>query len=728
MYMVRVGGSVTAVREFTALCRVDKIPLMKYLLGGNTSQHSEAIFRNSSDELLSTMSGQNSLGIGFRIYVKSKFNRSQLGAITAAAREYGDGGFTLVKGPPGTGKTTTLVALLNALHLRQYQRYYNEIERITTDKSEESTGGSSSNGLAVEIASFNAAAKVKPRILVCAPSNAAVDNVILKIMEDRFVDGNGGRYGPSIVRVGIGQSSHVKDVNLKVMIDSILAEGNDAVKLQSLVESSRKELNRIQKEIRKLKHRVRALASAVSYTLSNDWEIRIDEESFDLIGRVIFINHKTKTATVDPPPPAQEGETPYPTKDMPHYKGCMDALVKYVEKQNNLTNKLEQYMIVQNTTANLKEGLGRQSQETALLIQQLETHILDSMHIVLTTLGSAGSRVVESAEKFEVVVVDEAAQSSEPATLVALQLGSSHAILVGDPQQLPATIFSVSGRTTKYDRSLFQRLEESGHPVHMLDTQYRMDKNISEFPRRIFYDGRLLDGPNVQSPEYGGELRKSIKAKFPSFQPFTILDLDSSEERDGTSLSNIDEARLALHLYCTLEKETNGLSSKSRTAVITPYSQQVALLRRTFAEELGERYSNKVDISTVDAFQGKEAKIVIFSCVRGAGRGVGIGFLSDVQRMNVALTRAKHFLFVIARCRSIMVNPYWRDLVAHSRERRAMIKVPMKVKRKINKITGTVNKELIVDLKSLVPLHPITTDGAMHNLEEGYASNGEFSA
>ena len=143
------------------------------------------------------------------------------------------------------------------------------------------------------------------------------------------------------------------------------------------------------------------------------------------------------------------------------------------------------------------------------------------MHIVMTTLGSAGSKTIASAVKFEVVVVDEAAQSSEPSTLVALQLGSSHAILVGDPQQLPATIFSVSGRSTKYDRSLFQRLEEAGNPVHMLDTQYRMHPTISSFPRQIFYDGSLLDGHNVLENNYGGQLSRSIRDRFHHFKVCT---------------------------------------------------------------------------------------------------------------------------------------------------------------------------------------------------------------
>lgn len=83
------------------------------------------------------------------------------------------------------------------------------------------------------------------------------------------------------------------------------------------------------------------------------------------------------------------------------------------------------------------------------------------------------------------------------------------------------------------------------------------------------------------------------------------------------------------------------------------------------------------EISTVDAFQGREADIVIYSCVRAGGSGSGIGFLSDVQRMNVALTRARHFLFIIARRRTIMVNPYWRKLVGFARSKSAIIHVPL---------------------------------------------------
>merc|ERR1719215_1174278 len=351
---------------------------------------------------------------------------------------------------------------------------------------------------------------------------------------------------------------------------------------------------------------------------------------------------------------------------MPEYRKHTNTILKAIEKYNSLSAKIA-----------LRELVMKAPDKTHDTRSKIEVDFLDSAHIVLTTLGSAGSKVLENCAKFEVVVIDEAAQSIEPSTLSALQLGSSHAVLVGDPQQLPATIFSMSGRKTKFDRSLFQRLEEAGHPVHMLNQQYRMNPAISVFPRTIFYNNTLLDGPNVKHPDYGAPLRRRILSTLSKFQALTVLDLDSAEQRSGTSLSNAAEARLALDLLITLNRVTGGEVGKSSVAVITPYSQQVTVLKRIFQNENGNKnYSSIVEINTVDAFQGREADIVIFSCVRASG-SKGVGFLSDVRRMNVALTRAKHFLFVICRCESIVVNPYWRELVDHAKQINAIVKVPI---------------------------------------------------
>ncbi len=685
MYLLKIGCNITALREFTALSCVDSLPLKHYLLGKQIEEESDTKVdssknkrrklesnvakslkhntgipdprRTNKDSLIKMMGGVEALGKGFTEYARRKFNPSQLMAISASSQGYGDGGFTLIKGPPGTGKTTTLVNILNALHIRQFNKYYDEVRKIVSIQ----TGNRQT---ALEIAR-----RAKPRLLVCAPSNAAVDNVILKIMEDGFIDGSGQRYNPSITRIGVGQSQAVKDVALETKVDQILTDNSDVQQLENSIAGFRIELQRISTDILKCRKRIHAIANASPWPLATGWEIRVEEESFDETGRVFFVNHKDHCTTYECPPPPEPGEKQVPARSMPEYRAFMSRTVKLVESYFSIKSNLEQSTIVKGSMGN-----GARHFEVK---QNLEMHVLNSVHIVMTTLGTAGGRALtDGVDKFEVVVVDEAAQSVEPATLAAMQLGSRHCVMVGDPQQLPATIFNVSGKNSKYDRSLFQRLEEAGEQVYMLNEQYRMHPKISHFPRHIFYKGALKDGPNVRKPDYGRSLVEAITSRVEALQPFTVLDLESKEERGGTSLSNSTEADLAVYLYESLKEISNGLSATSRVAVITPYSQQANVLRRKFSGLLGENYTKFVEVNTVDAFQGREAKIVIFSAVRAAGSR-GIGFLSDVRRMNVALTRAKNFLFVIARCKSIIVNPYWKDLVDHADETNAVVRVPI---------------------------------------------------
>eukprot|EP00980_Cylindrotheca_fusiformis_P023524 scaffold10571_cov154-Cylindrotheca_fusiformis.AAC.2 len=132
-----------------------------------------------------------------------------------------------------------------------------------------------------------------------------------------------------------------------------------------------------------------------------------------------------------------------------------------------------------------------------------------------------------------------------------------------------------------------------------------------------------------------------------------------------------------------MAKQHGKLSFLGRVAVITPYSQQSKLLTELFDNAMGHDSSKFVEVNTVDAFQGREGRspcrknsFLLICSVRASGSH-GIGFLSDVRRMNVALTRAKHFLFVIARCESVVVNPYWDDLVEHARSQSAVAKVPL---------------------------------------------------
>lgn len=115
MYCIPLGNNITALREFTALCRVDQLPLKKFLFGLHLEKEEnrrKLSSRQSTEQLLQLMGGKQSLGVGFIDYCKKKFNNSQLTAITASAHEYGDGGFTLIKGPPGTGSTYDRLAIV----------------------------------------------------------------------------------------------------------------------------------------------------------------------------------------------------------------------------------------------------------------------------------------------------------------------------------------------------------------------------------------------------------------------------------------------------------------------------------------------------------------------------------------------------------------------------------------------------------------------------------------
>lgn len=291
----------------------------------------------------------------------------------------------------------------------------------------------------------------------------------------------------------------------------------------------------------------------------------------------------------------------------------------------------------------------------------------------------------------------------ELATLIPMRLlKGKQCVLVGDPQQLPATTFAKGSDVSLYQRSLFQRLEATGQPVHLLDTQYRMHPSISLFPRVIFYDEQLKDGGNVSAPAYERcvvvfETRPPPRRHrffpfasraspdravvlhrpfhtHPCLAPFTFFHLEESaaaRKEGGHSLGNRGEARLAVRLFDLLESlslaDAAGAGGGDhsdfgeRVAVITPYKEQVSVLSREFGLS-----RPGVEIGTVDGFQGREKSIVIVSTVRSAGSS-GVGFLKDVRRMNVALTRAKHGMYVIGNETALSRNEQWGRLVRHAK-------------------------------------------------------------
>lgn len=178
------------------------------------------------------------------------------------------------------------------------------------------------------------------------------------------------------------------------------------------------------------------------------------------------------------------------------------------------------------------------STTTILSEESVKLALLEEAKVVCATLSVAGGRELTSfAGGFDTVVVDEASQGVEMSTLIPLKLNCRRLVLVGDPRQLPATVFSKVALDLKYDQSLFQRLERGGHKINMLHVQYRMHPAISRFPSNVFYNDELLDWEGVEKAAQPPIPYFDV----PIFKPVVFFSLDSVDSVENTSRINRDE-------------------------------------------------------------------------------------------------------------------------------------------------------------------------------------------
>lgn len=237
-----------------------------------------------------------------------------------------------------------------------------------------------------------------------------------------------------------------------------------------------------------------------------------------------------------------------------------------------------------------------------------------------------------------------------------------------------------------YNRSLFVRMMNMNpNVVHLLryvsledgscwhaevlsshSIQYRMNPGISAFPSKEFYRSRLKDGPDMAAKTEAPWHSNSL------FPPYVFYHPRNGRQESGRSRSllNRGEAALAVAIYGRLVREFTDVDFAYRVGVITGYSAQVGEMKRQFRATFGQDVLSKIDINTVDGFQGQEKDIIIFSCVRGDGSaGDSIGFMKDPNRMNVALTRAKSSLFVLGNRGALQRNQLWSSLIEDAAQR-----------------------------------------------------------
>jgi ATP-dependent RNA/DNA helicase IGHMBP2 len=288
------------------------------------------------------------------------------------------------------------------------------------------------------------------------------------------------------------------------------------------------------------------------------------------------------------------------------------------------------------------------------LESQAVERILNSATILCaTTTGLDGGILGD--RSFDLVVIDEACQCTEPNCWVPLPRGG-RLVLAGDHCQLPPTVLAREAAAQGFGVSLMERLVALyGDAItRLLTVQYRMNQAIMDFSSREFYGGALVADASVAGHRLAD--LPGIRAEALTEEPVEFIDTagagyEEEREPDGESRLNRQEADIVCRKVRALLEA--GLAPGD-VAVIAPYSAQVRLLRERLAMP-------GLEIDSVDGFQGREKEAVVISLVRSNVEGE-IGFLADVRRTNVALTRARRKLIVVGDSATLAIDPFYTRL------------------------------------------------------------------
>ncbi|KAF9485837.1 hypothetical protein BDN70DRAFT_870734 [Pholiota conissans] len=572
---------------------------------------------------------------------------------TAILKAMETNGFSLIQGPPGTGKTSTICGLITRF-LAKRQR---AVIKIVPGQA---TGYGSKKAQASEAPTA--------RILVCAPSNAAIDE-----LAQRIRDGHAGANQKNvinIVRIGPEQtlSPSIRDISLDYLVDRKL-------------DDTPKPFGDISNEIKSIRQEIE--------TVKGSWKAKREEMDACAINTARFMTLENEVKALN-------------------------------SKKQALINKLDSKKDKQKSDSRTLDTIRRNTRNQILL----------QADIICSTLTGAGHESLESLE-FSMIIIDEAAQAIELSSLIPLKYGCSRCVMVGDPQQLPPTVISPEATRFGYNQSLFVRLQRSNQDaVHLLSIQYRMHPDISRLPSKVFYDGRLLDGPDMAVKT------KQLWHAHDKFGTYKFLNVSwGVEESVGRSLSNPAECKMAADLFNRLRGDFTNVNFDYRIGIVSMYKAQINALRNLFVQRFGAEIIRKVTFNTVDGFQGQEKDIIILSCVR-AGPGLQrIGFTADIRRMNVALTRAKSSLFILGNAATLeRSDDTWRVIVQDARTRESLITVDVAYfaqsgPRPIISTTEPMRKKRKVEATQATPaIHGLLTAQEFKSAVHGLLTPQEFKA
>ena len=456
------------------------------------------------------------------LFYPSPLNGSQLAAVrhVTTARDV-----AIIHGPPGTGKTTTLVQAI--------------LETIRRER----------------------------RVLVCAPSNTAVDLLTEKLVER----------GVNVIR--LGNPSRVSDPLLKHTLDAKVIVHPSYSKMRSLRQ----------------------------------------------------------------------------TADQ-----CREISSEYV--RNFGFEERQQRRL-------LKEEARMLSQAADDLERFITEDVLESVQVITCTLVGASNRNIRHLT-FESVFIDEAAQALEPGCWIPIAK-CERVILAGDHHQLPPTVKSEKAAHEGLRESLFEKcIKRQPTTARMLTVQYRMHEQIMGFSSEQFYNSQLEPHQSVRHAgldAYDLSFTSDLPVEFLDTAGFGFLEITISESR---STANPEEADLLLKRLTQLLKpydQAEHTQDRLTVGVIAPYRAQINYLKDAIEENdtlNGLLQYRMVSVGTVDSFQGQERDIIAISLTRSNNHGE-IGFLSDIRRMNVGMTRARRKLLIVGDSSTLSVHPFFKELLAY---------------------------------------------------------------
>ena len=322
------------------------------------------------------------------------------------------------------------------------------------------------------------------------------------------------------------------------------------------------------------------------------------------------------------------------------------------------------------------QKIARLKERAAELEYRINEELFDDARVIACTLTGSAHHLL-TGRRFPTLFIDEAAQALEAACWIAIQK-ADRVVLAGDHRQLPPTIKSPAAMSGGLDKTLMQTIcEKQPRCVSMLNVQYRMADDIMQFPNKEFYDGCLYSDPSVK---YRGILDwdtpiEWIEAEEPdtsdisnsadNFDYSDPITFGESSAPDGISRVNPAEAQLALqtlHDYLERIGRDRILYERLDIGIISPYKGQVHLLRRMMRQDsYWKPFRHLISVNTVDGFQGQERDIILISMVRQNEQGQ-VGFLSDLRRMNVAITRARMKLIIIGHSPTLCQHPFYKRL------------------------------------------------------------------